>query len=74
MNLKDQIRQQLKEEKKSRGFGTRRSSDLIFTGIKRLVKWIYGEKDCGCDKRRDVWNKWFPYHSSRNKSCKEPCD
>ena len=48
MDLKDQIKQQLKENKKSRGFGDTFEKFTTFTGIKRLVKWIYGEKDCGC--------------------------
>jgi hypothetical protein len=43
---------------------------MIFTGIKRLVKWIYGDKDCGCDRRRDLWNKWFPYND-KEATCKE---
>jgi len=75
MDLKEQIRQQLIEDqkRKSKGFGDTFEKIMIFTGIKRLVKWIYGEKDCGCDRRKDLWNKWLPYHSSRTKSCKEPC-
>ena len=72
MDLKDQIRQQLEENKKSRGFGDTFEKFTTFTGIKRLVKWFYGEKDCGCDRRRDLWNKWFPYKSGPG--CKEPCD
>jgi hypothetical protein len=72
MDLKDQIRQQLKENKKSRGFGDTFEKFTRYTGIKRLVKWIYGEKDCGCDRRQDLWNKWFPYKSAPG--CKEPCD
>ena len=61
VDLKDQIKQQLQEDKKSKGFGDTFEKIMIFTGIKRLVKWIYGEKDCGCDRRKDLWNKWFPY-------------
>ena len=44
MDLKEQIRQQLEENKKSRGFGDTFEKFTTFTGIKRLVKWIYGEK------------------------------
>ena len=44
---------------------------MILTGIKRVVKWIYGDKDCGCDRRKDLWNKWFPYNVEG--TCKEPC-
>ena len=72
MDLKEQIRQQLEENQKSKGFGDTFEKIMIFTGIKRLVKWIYGEKDCGCDRRRDLWNKWFPYKNGPG--CKEPCD
>jgi hypothetical protein len=43
---------------------------MIFTGIKRLVKWIYGDKDCGCDRRKDLWNKWFPYND-KEATCEE---
>jgi hypothetical protein len=66
VDLKDQIKQQLQEDKKSKGFGDTFEKIMIFTGIKRLVKWIYGEEDCGCDRRKDLWNKWFPY---KQKSC-----
>lgn len=32
---------------------------FILTGIKRLVKFIYKDKDCGCDKRKDQLNNLF---------------
>ena len=68
MDLKEQIRQQLKENQKNRGFGDTFEDIMIFTGI----KWIYGEKDCGCDRRKDLWNKWLPYKSQGK--CKKPCN
>ncbi len=73
MDLREQIKQQLIKEqnKKSKGFGDTFEKFTTFTGIKRLVKWIYGEKDCGCDRRRDLWNKWFPYKDGPG--CKKPC-
>ena len=74
MDLNEEIKKALEEDKKSKGFGDTFENIMIFTGIKRLIKWVYGEKDCGCDKRQEKWNSWFPYHSSRTKSCKEPCD
>ena len=74
MNLKDQIKQQLEENQKSKGFGDTFEKIMIFTGIKRLIKWIYGEKDCGCDRRQEQWNNWIPYNSTRTKGCKEPCE
>ena len=52
MDLRDQIRQQIEKDKKDRGFGDTFERLMIFTGIKRLVKWIYGDKDCGCDRRK----------------------
>ena len=72
MDLREQIKQQLEEGQKSKGFGDTFEKFTRYTGIKRLIKWIYGEIDCGCDKRQDKWNEWLPY---RNKgSCKKPCD
>ena len=47
MDLKEQIRQQLLEDQKSKGFGDTFEKIMIFTGIKRLVKWFYGEKIVG---------------------------
>jgi hypothetical protein len=38
----------------------------------RLKELLFGKKDCGCDRRRDLWNKWFPYKN--DPGCKEPCD
>jgi hypothetical protein len=32
---------------------------FILTGIKRLVKFIYKGKDCGCDKRKEQLNNLF---------------
>ena len=74
MDLKDQIKQTLQEnQNKSKGFGDTFEKIMIFTGIKRLVKWIYGDKDCGCDRRKDLWNKWFPYKNVDG-TCKESCE
>ena len=72
MDLKEQISQQLEENQQSKGFGDTFENFTRFIGIKRLVKWIYGEKDCGCDKRQDMWNKLLPYKSKGG--CKKPCD
>jgi len=53
MDLKDQIKQTLQEnQNKSKGFGDTFEKIMIFTGIKRLVKWIYGDKDCGCEEEK----------------------
>ena len=74
MDLKEQIRQQLLENQKSKGFGDTFEKFTRYTGIKRLIKWIYGEKDCGCDRRQEQWNNWIPYNAERKKGCKEPCN
>ena len=73
MDLRDQIKQTLQENQKDKGFGDTFERIMTFTGIKRLVKWIYGDKDCGCDRRKDIWNKWFPYKNTEG-TCKEPCE
>ena len=72
MDLRDQIKQELTKRKKDRGFGDTFERFTSFTGIKRLVKWWYGDKDCGCDRRKDIWNKWFSYNVEG--TCKEPCE
>tara|TARA_R110000787_G_scaffold260418_2_gene365646 strand:+ start:573 stop:797 length:225 start_codon:yes stop_codon:yes gene_type:complete len=74
MDLREEVRQQLLENQKNKGFGDTFEDIMRFTGIKRLIGWVYGEKDCGCDRRKDLWNKWLPYNSFRKKSCKEPCN
>jgi hypothetical protein len=43
MDLRDQIKQELTKRKKDRGFGDTFERLMIFTGIKRLVKWILSE-------------------------------
>ena len=61
MDLRDQIKQALEQEnQKSKGFGDTFEKIMIFTGIKRLVKWVYGDKDCGCDRRKDHGINGFP--------------
>lgn len=45
---------------KSRGFGDTVEKVFQATGIAKVAKWALGE-DCGCDERRDVLNKLFPY-------------
>ena len=73
MDLRDQIKQELTKRKKDRGFGDTFERFTTFTGIKRLVKWWYGDKDCGCDRRKDLWNKWFPYND-KEATCEEEID
>ena len=73
MDLRDQIKQELTQRKKDKGFGDTFERFTTFTGIKRLVKWWYGDKDCGCDRRQDLWNKWFPYNNEEA-TCEEKED
>ena len=56
MDLKEQIKQQLEENQKSKGFGD------TFEQM----------NDCGCDRCKDLWNKWLPY--KKQGGCKKPCD
>ncbi len=48
------------QEKESKGLGDTIAKITKATGIDKAVKFIAGE-DCGCDKRKDVLNKLFPY-------------
>ena len=45
---------------KSKGFGDTVEKFTTFTGIKAATKAVFGDA-CGCDGRRDRWNKKFPY-------------
>ena len=56
------------ENNKSRGLGDTIESFTRVTGIKSLVQMgnrAVGKKDCGCNKRKNVLNKAFPYKNSR---------
>jgi hypothetical protein len=44
----------------SKGFGDTVAKFTEATGIDKAVKFIAGN-DCGCDKRKEVLNKLFPY-------------
>lgn len=45
--------------KPSEGFGDTVYKVLKFIGIKKLVEVVH--PDCGCESRREKWNKMFPY-------------
>lgn len=47
-------------KKKSKGLGDTVAKVTKATGIDKIVKAVVGE-DCGCDKRKELLNKWFPY-------------
>ena len=51
----------LAKENKSRGLGDTVEKFTRYTGIKKLIKLIFKETDCGCNERRDTLNRWFPY-------------
>ena len=49
---------------KSKGFGDTVEKFTTATGIKTVVKAVFGE-DCGCDARQASWNKKFPYKNNK---------
>lgn len=48
----------------SKGLGDTVEKITKATGIKKVVDTVFDAlgKDCGCDKRKDVLNKMFPYN------------
>jgi hypothetical protein len=50
---------------KPKGLGDSIEKITKATGIKKVVNSIANKtgKDCGCGKRKDVLNKWFPYNN-----------
>ena len=49
---------------KSKGLGDSIEKITKLTGIKSLAQMgarAMGKKDCGCNKRKDILNKAFPY-------------
>ena len=49
---------------KSKGLGDSIEKITKLTGIKSLAQMgarVMGKKDCGCNKRKEVLNKVFPY-------------
>ena len=46
---------------KSKGLGDSIEKITKATGIKKVVDKITGDKDCGCNKRKEALNKAFPY-------------
>tara|TARA_R100000656_G_C3895057_1_gene117495 strand:+ start:117 stop:296 length:180 start_codon:yes stop_codon:yes gene_type:complete len=49
---------------KSRGLGDSIEKFTTVTGIRSLAQMstnLLGKKDCGCNKRKEVLNKMFPY-------------
>ena len=52
------------ESNKSKGLGDSIEKITIATGIKKVVHKIVGE-DCGCNKRKNILNKVFPYKNKK---------
>ena len=46
---------------KSKGLGDSIEKLTEATGIKKAVNKITGDKDCGCNKRKEYLNKIIPY-------------
>ena len=44
-----------------KGLGDTVEKVLEATGVKAVVKKLFGE-DCGCDERKEMLNKIFPYN------------
>ena len=53
------------EKKKSKGLGDTIANITKATGIKKVVDKVVKAtgKDCGCDKRQDTLNRFFPYNN-----------
>jgi hypothetical protein len=47
--------------KKAQGLGDTIEQITEVTGIKKVVKVLFGD-DCGCDERKEKLNKIFPYN------------
>jgi len=45
---------------KSKGLGDTIEKITTATGVKKAVHLLFGD-DCGCDKRKEILNKMFPY-------------
>jgi|TARA_R100001594_G_scaffold140144_1_gene185107 hypothetical protein len=48
----------------SKGLGDTVEKVFHTLGVKKVVKKVnaaVGKKDCGCNKRKEKLNKWFPY-------------
>ena len=52
---------------KSKGLGDSIEKLTEATGIKKVVNKITGDKDCGCNKRKEILNKIVPYKAQRTK-------
>ena len=56
------------ESNKSKGLGDSIEKITRLTGIKGLTQMgakAVGKKDCGCNKRKNILNKVFPYKNKK---------
>jgi len=56
------------ESNKSKGLGDSIEKITRLTGIKSLAQMgarAVGKKDCGCNKRKNILNKVFPYKNKK---------
>ena len=53
------------EKNKSKGLGDTIAKITKATGIKKVVDTVAKStgKDCGCDKRQEALNRFFPYNN-----------
>ena len=54
------------KSKKSKGLGDTIEKITKATGIKKVVDKVskVTGKDCGCNKRKDILNSFFPYNNT----------
>tara|TARA_R110002074_G_scaffold133401_1_gene277085 strand:+ start:330 stop:494 length:165 start_codon:yes stop_codon:yes gene_type:complete len=52
----------------SKGLGDSIERLTTITGLKKVIKSVVGDKDCGCDKRKEYLNKLFPYGEKDKKN------
>ena len=55
------------ENNKSKGLGDSIEKITKATGIKKVVDTVAKAtgKDCGCEKRKNTLNAWFPYYNNQ---------
>ena len=53
---------------KDKGLGDTIERFTKATGIKKMVDKVSGEKDCGCNKRKNKLNDMFPYSNQKKNS------
>ena len=57
------MKKKRKQVRKSKGLGDSIEKITKATGIKKAVSFIFGD-DCGCDERKELLNKMFPYKNA----------